>query len=117
LHPFGHGRDLYFFTVLVAMLIFATGGGDSAYEGVQRLLHPRQIEAPIAAFVVLGVAIVLEAGSFIIAAREFEKQRPRAIGRWLAFRMSKEPSIFAVMYHRAVKSSARSATQLHLKNS
>ena len=98
LHPFGHGRDLYFFTVLVAILIFGAGAGASLYEGAHRLARPRPIEAPVAVFIVLGLATAMEAASFIVALREFEKERPPEAGRWIAFRMSKDPAIFAVMY-------------------
>jgi cation diffusion facilitator family transporter len=98
MHPFGHGRDLYFFTVLVAMLIFAAGGGASLYEGAQRLMRPKPIESPLASFIVLGIAMVLEAISFTVAFRAFEKLRPPRANRWRAFRMSKDPSTFAVIY-------------------
>ncbi len=101
MHPFGHGRDLYFFTVLVAMLIFAAGGGASLYEGIHRLIRPAPLEYPLASFAVLGVAIVLEAISFTVAVRQFEEQRPPNAGRWRAFRMSKDPATFAVMYEDA----------------
>jgi cation diffusion facilitator family transporter len=101
MHPFGHGRDLYFFTVLVAMLIFAAGGGASLYEGAHRLMRPTPLQSPLASFIVLGVAIVLEAISFTVAIREFEKQRPPNARRWRAFRMSKDPATFAVMYEDA----------------
>lgn len=98
LHPFGHGRDLYFFTLLVAMMIFAGGGGAAIYEGAQRLMYPEKLRSPLANFIVLGIAMVLEGASFTIAAREFEKNRPPNVDRLTAFRASKDPSVFAVMY-------------------
>lgn len=98
LHPFGHGRDLYFFTVLVAMLIFAAGGGAAIYEGAGKLMHPTPLTSPLANYIVLGIAMVLEGISFTVAAAEFEKHRRPDVRRWRAFKMSKDPSIFAVMY-------------------
>src|SRR6266853_5282292 len=62
-HPFGHGKELYFWSLVVAILIFALGGGMSVYEGVMHLFHPR-VHSSIWNYVVLGFAMVFESISF-----------------------------------------------------
>ena len=96
LHPFGHGRDLYFWSLIVAVLIFGLGGGVSFYEGVTHLQHPQPLHDPFWNYVVLGAAIVFESVSFSIAWREFRKE---ARGRplWEALHMSKDPSTYTVL--------------------
>jgi len=66
-HPFGHGKELYFWSLMVAVLIFGLGGGISAYEGVLHMLHPRPLQDPTWNYVVLGAAAVFESASFAIA--------------------------------------------------
>src|ERR1044072_8760416 len=58
--PFGYGKEVYFWSFVVALLVFATGAGLSLYEGIQHLRHPAQIENPLVNYVVLGIAVVLE---------------------------------------------------------
>src|ERR1700704_334865 len=72
-HPFGHGKELYFWSLVVAILIFALGGGMSVYEGVTHLSHP-QVHHSIWNYVVLGFAIVFESFSFYFAFRAFQSQ-------------------------------------------
>ena len=55
-HPFGHGKELYFWTLIVAISIFGIGGGMSVYEGILHLLHPVRAENPLVAYIVLAVA-------------------------------------------------------------
>src|SRR5271165_1491190 len=57
IHPLGYGRELYFWSFVVALLIFALGAGVSLYEGMDRLLHPVPLEHPVVIFVVLGVSL------------------------------------------------------------
>src|SRR5689334_3767515 len=64
--PFGHGNELYFWSLIVAILIFAVGGGISAYEGILHLIHPGAMENPAWNYVVLGLAVVFEGTSLII---------------------------------------------------
>src|SRR6476646_2164420 len=66
-HPFGHGQELYFWTLVVAILIFAIGGGMSIYEGITHLIHPTPIEDPTWNYVVLGLAVVFEGFSWRVA--------------------------------------------------
>lgn len=72
-HPFGHGKELYFWTLVVAFLIFGVGGGVSAYEGIRHLMNPRPLEDPTWGYVVLAIAAVFEAIVLVIALRAFVK--------------------------------------------
>ena len=73
IHPLGYGRELYFWSFVVAILIFATGAGLSIYEGVQHILAPEPIEDATIAYVVLGVSFLLEGASWLTALREDRK--------------------------------------------
>ena len=70
-HPFGYGQELYFWTFIVAILIFAIGGGMSIYEGITHLINPSPLEDPMWNYIVLGVAILFEGFSWTVALREF----------------------------------------------
>src|SRR6185369_6611075 len=71
LHPFGYGRELYFWSFVVAVLVFSLGAGVSVYEGVIHILHPEPAVSPIIAYAVLLVAFLLEGGSTFAAFRDF----------------------------------------------
>src|SRR5258706_4517294 len=73
-HPFGHGKELYFWGLIVAVLIFGLGGGISSYQGVQHVRHPPDLRDPTWNYVVLGAAAVFEGSSFVIALRQFLRQ-------------------------------------------
>jgi len=95
-HPFGYGKELYFWTLIVAILIFAVGGGMSMYEGISHLRHPHPLEDPIWNYVVLGLAVVFEGYSWSVAFREFQKgQREQSV--WRAIHVSKDPTTFTVL--------------------
>src|ERR1700742_2622053 len=74
-HPFGHGKELYFWSLIVAVLIFGLGGGVSAYEGVLHMMHPTPLEDPTWNYVVLGFAAVFEGASFVVALRQFMQEK------------------------------------------
>ena len=95
-HPFGYGKELYFWSLIVAVLIFGVGGGVSVYEGVLRLLDPKPVEDVGWSYAILGVAALFEGTSFTIALREFK----RSIGDepfWKSLRTSKDPTLYTVM--------------------
>jgi cation diffusion facilitator family transporter len=96
-HPFGHGKELYFWSLIVAMLLFGVGGGLSVYEGITHLLHPHPLEAPFWNYASLGAAVVFEAISWVLAMRQL---RPtiREKGMWKALRTSKDPSIVILFF-------------------
>ncbi len=96
-HPFGYGKELYFWTLVVATSLFAIGGGMSIYEGIEHMHHPEPLTDPTWNYIVLGVAFVLSVGSFVIAYREFKKSNE---GKpvWEAIKDSKDPGTFAVLF-------------------
>ncbi|HEY9615193.1 MAG TPA: cation diffusion facilitator family transporter [Microcoleaceae cyanobacterium] len=96
-HPFGHGQELYFWTLIVAILIFAIGGGMSVYEGITHLIHPATIVDPTWNYIVLGLAVVFEGFSWRVALKEFLP----SVGNqtiWQAIKASKDPTIFTVLF-------------------
>lgn len=95
--PFGHGKEIYFWSFVVAILIFAVGAGVSIYEGVLHVIEPQQIENPMVNYVVLVLAMVFEAGAWFFAFKEFTKVK----GKWgyiEAIKRAKDPSIFVVLF-------------------
>jgi cation diffusion facilitator family transporter len=98
--PFGYGRELYFWAFIVSVLIFAVGGGISFYEGVTHLQHPHVITNPMWNYLVLGAAIIFDGISFVIALREFNRQRGET-PFWQQVRKSKDPTTFIVLFEDA----------------
>jgi cation diffusion facilitator family transporter len=96
-HPFGYGRELYFWSFVVALLIFALGAGISAYEGIERLQYPAPIERPAVVFIVLAVSLAFESASWLVGMRTFRATQ-RNLGWWEAFRRSKDPPTFIVVF-------------------
>jgi cation diffusion facilitator family transporter len=96
-HPLGYARELYFWSFVVALLIFALGAGVSAYQGIHRLLDPQAIEKPVVIYAVLAVSLLFEGGSWIVGTRAFRKTK-RDLGWWEAFRRSKDPPAFIVVF-------------------
>lgn len=95
--PFGYGKELYFWSFVVAICIFGIGGGISMYEGIEHLRHPAPLQNPTWNYVVLGVAFLFDGASFLVARRTFNAQRGRQ-SFWRAFRGSKDPSTFVVLF-------------------
>ncbi len=95
-HPFGHGKELYFWSLIVAVLIFGLGGGISFYEGVQHVLEPVPLEDPFWNYVVLAAAAVFEGASLALALHQFRSSQG---GRpfWRALHASKDPSSYTVI--------------------
>jgi cation diffusion facilitator family transporter len=96
-HPFGYGQELYFWTFIVAIGIFAVGGGISMYEGITHLLNPHPLEDPMWNYIVLGIAIVCEGYSWTVALKEFLPHKGEQ-SFWQAIRTSKDPTIFTVLF-------------------
>ena len=100
-HPFGHGREVYFWSFVVSLLIFALGAGVSIYEGVSRILEPIPIESPIVSYIVLAMAFVFEGGSWLVALRQFGRAKG-SIGFFDAFKLSKDPPSFMTLFQDSV---------------
>ena len=98
--PFGYGKELYFWSFVVSICIFGIGGGISMYEGIEHLRHPVALRNPTWNYVVLGCALVFDGASFLLARRAFNAQRGRQ-SFWRAFRGSKDPSTFVVLFEDA----------------
>ncbi len=95
--PFGYGKEMYFWTLIVALMIFALGGGVTVVEGVQRLLHPACPRAWGGATRVLGVAAVFEGYTWWVAFRQLRESDGEQ-GLWQAIRSSKDPRTFTVLF-------------------
>ncbi len=97
LHPFGYGKELYFWSLIVAVLVFVLGGGVSVWEGIEHILHPLPPENPVWNYWILGVAFLFEGRSLIVAVREFRAAYPGQ-PMWQAIHASKDPSTFTVLF-------------------
>ena len=95
-HPFGHGRELYFWSFIVALAIFAVGAGASVFEGVRHIRSPVAIKNPAVNYVVLALALVFEGGSWWVAFKQFRAAKGD-IGYLEAVRKSKDPTTFTVL--------------------
>jgi cation diffusion facilitator family transporter len=97
LHPFGHGKELYFWSLIVAILLFGLGAGMSIYEGISHLQHPVVIQNPVWNYVVLGIAFFAEGTSWVVARNKLLKHNDAGQGLWQAMRASKDPAVFTVL--------------------
>lgn len=95
-HPFGYSKELYFWSFVVAILLFSMGAGVSLYEGVNKLLYPHPIEHAFVNYIVLSVAIVFELASTYVALVEFNARRGE-MGALTALKTSKDPALFTVV--------------------
>src|SRR5437660_11802592 len=89
-HPLGYGRELYFWSFIVALLIFSLGAGVSFYEGIARIRAPAEIADPYVNYIVLGISFVFEGATFLIALKAFNKVRG-PLGYIEAVHVSKDP--------------------------
>ena len=96
-HPFGHGKEIYFWSFVVAILIFALGSGVALYEGVHRVMHPEPVTSPMVNYVVLILAMLFEGVAWYLAYKEFRRfQGPRSLPA--AVQASKDPTTFVVLF-------------------
>jgi len=95
-HPFGFGLELYFWTFVVAILIFGLGAGVSILEGVDKIRNPHPVETPWVNYAVLGASAVFEGATWLIALRAFRRQSKNA-DVLEAVQLSKDPTIFTVL--------------------
>ncbi len=95
--PFGHGKEIYFWSFAVAILIFAVGSGVSLYEGIIHTIHPEPMGKPLINYIVLGMAMLFEGAAWYFALTEFTKTK----GKWgyiEAVQRGKDPTIFVVLF-------------------
>ena len=95
-HPFGYGRERYFWSFIVAMVLFTLGSVFAIYEGISKLLHPHELVSPEWAIGILVVAIGLESVSFRVAIRESNRAR-RELSWWEFIQHSKIPELPVVL--------------------
>ncbi len=95
--PFGHGKEIYFWSFVVAILIFAVGSGVSIYEGIHHVRHPVEIENPMVNYIVLSLALLFEGGAWFFAFKEFGKVKGQR-GYIEAVKRGKDPSMFVVLF-------------------
>ncbi|CDX63197.1 Cation diffusion facilitator family transporter [Mesorhizobium plurifarium] len=96
-HPLGHGRELYFWSFIVALLVFALGAGVSFYEGVIHIMAPEPVVNAKVNYTVLGLSFLFEGSSWLVALKEFRQQKGRQ-GWFQAVRRSKDPSVYTVLF-------------------
>jgi cation diffusion facilitator family transporter len=101
MHPFGYGKELYFWSFVVAILIFSLGGGVSIYEGIVHILNPEPLRNAKWNYVVLGCAFLFEGTSFLVALREFRRRKKSSHGLMKGIQASKDPSVFTVLVEDA----------------
>lgn len=96
-YPFGHGKEIYFWSFVVAIMIFAVGSGISIYEGIHGIMDPHPVTNPMINYIILGLAIVFELGAWYFAWKEFRKvQHDRTF--FSTVRGSKDPTTFVVLF-------------------
>lgn len=96
-HPLGHGRELYFWSFIVALLVFAVGAGVSFYEGVAHIIEPHPATNLTVSYVVLGLSVLFEGFSWRVALKEFRTAKGQ-LSYLAAVRQSKDPSVFTVLF-------------------
>jgi len=97
LRPFGYGKEIYFYSFIVSILIFGLGGGISIYQGITHIARPEPLGDPTWNYVVLALSVIFEGASLVIATKEFSKTRGK-YSWWTAIVKSKDPSNFLVLF-------------------
>lgn len=97
LYPFGHGKEIYFWSFVVAILIFAVGAGISIYEGVHAVIAPHRLGNPLMNYIVLGLAMIFESFAWYFALKEFNHAKGN-LGYYEAVRRGKDPTLFVVLF-------------------
>lgn len=95
-HPFGYGLQVYFWSFVVAVLIFGVGAGISLLHGIETIRAPKPIEDALVSYIVLGAAFAFEAVSWVVALRILRRQALPGQSLWQALRRSKDPTTFCV---------------------
>jgi cation diffusion facilitator family transporter len=98
--PYGHGKEIYFWSFVVAIMIFALGAGISLYEGIHHVLEPKEIANPMINYIVLGLAVLFEGAALFVAVKEFNKTKGEQ-GYFEAVHTGKDPSLFVVLFEDA----------------
>jgi cation diffusion facilitator family transporter len=96
-HPLGYGRELYFWSFIVALLMFTLGAGVTFYEAIEHIARPAEIVDPTVNYVVLGISALFEGATWVIALRAFRKAKGD-VGYLTAVRRSKDPPAFIVLF-------------------
>jgi len=96
LHPYGHGKVLYFYSLLVAVYIFGVGGGLAVYEGISHLKHPEIPSHPGWNYAVLALAAVFDFYSWRISYRELRARKDPSESTWDEIKGGKDPTVFTV---------------------
>jgi len=95
--PLGHGKEIYFWSFVVSILIFALGAGISIYEGIKHVLHPTELTNPVVNYIVLGLAMIFEGAAWLFAWKGFRKAKGRQ-GYLEAVHHGKDPTLFVVLF-------------------
>jgi cation diffusion facilitator family transporter len=95
--PFGHGKEVYFWSFVVALMIFALGAGVSIYEGVHHILDPQEMDNPVMNYAVIALSFVFEGTSWLVALREFRADKGER-GYLEAVHRGKDPTVFTVLF-------------------
>ncbi len=97
-HPFGHGKEIYFWSLIVSILIFGLGGGMSIFEGIKHIQNPEELTNIIWNYAVLSGAFLFEGTSFVIAVLNLNKNKEIKGSFFKRVRISKDPTLFVVIF-------------------
>ncbi len=96
-HPFGYGKEVYFWSFAVAILIFGVGAGISIYEGIHSLLNPHPVSDVLTNYIILGLAIIFEATVWYIALKQFRKSKSHS-SYIKSVQTDKDPTTYVVLF-------------------